>query len=63
MSRHKVCAFYDVCALSLSVCAEALGTDGQLCVRSESYTDGPTADGQTTASLERAEALLGMATL
>ena len=37
-------------------------TNGQLCVRSMSCTDGQTADGQTTASLERAEALLGMAT-
>ena len=55
-------ALTDVCALSLSVCAEARSTDGQLCVRSESRTDGQTADGQTTDSLERAEALLGMAT-
>ena len=53
-----MCALTDVCALSLSVCAEALGTDGQLCVCSESCTDG-----QTTASRERAKALLGMATV
>ena len=55
---HKVYAPVSFAQTDSSECALRACTDGQLCVRSKSCTDG-----QTTANRERAEALLGMATL
>ena len=55
---HFVCAPESLVQTDSPECALRACTDGQLCVCSESCTDG-----QTTASRERAKALLGMATL
>ena len=53
---HFVCAPESLVQTDSPECALSDCIDGQLCVRSESCTDG-----QTTASRERAKALLGMA--